>query len=174
MTEYEEEIDDDVETIHTDYVPPSEKDAKWVFDYENLYWQIKAQLMGGWLTTDKDGKVLIKRPKGAAPLLNKNGIEETMSTLVTFITKIGALTVLTEERILQRCLKLANILVFFYAKHHEDFGVEVDDCERIIEGIMGLYEDNLRKSIGGKSLTMIGTSERTIEHKGPQRKRPFF
>ena len=65
--------------------------------------------------------------RSAAPLLNKNGIEETMSTLVTFITKIGALTVLTEERILQRCLKLANILVFFYAKHHEDFGVRSEE-----------------------------------------------
>lgn len=165
MEEFET-LRDDVETIETEYSPPSEEQARWLFDYTHFIWQLRAKLMGGYLTEDKKKNFVIKRPKGAKPLMTTEGVEETISIINGFVEgRIHGLTILTEERIYTICRDLYIKLAKHYYINMERYGLDPAKASMILRMIMNLVEANLRKSIAGKSLMLIGSTERVTVHK---------
>jgi len=171
MEEDFEAVEEDVEQISTTYTPPSKEEARWIFDYEKLYWEIRAKLMGGWLTQNKLNEYVIVKPKGATPLLNITGIEQTMALVNGFITKIQALTILDEERILTLCKDLYINLAKFYYINMEEFDLTPERASLVIRIVCNLFETNLRKSLGGRSMQIIGMTEKIIETKTTPKRR---
>ena len=165
MNEDIEEIKEQVEEVSTTYTPPSDEVARWYFDYSRLYWEIKAHLYGGWLEEDKFGNYIIKKPKSAVPFMNTRGIEDTMTLVNGFITKIQALTILDEERILALCRDLYISLSILYYVNMEKYELTPEKASVVIRMVMNAFETNLRKSLGGRSLLLIGQTERVIEQK---------
>ena len=154
------------EKHETNIMPPTDDQARWMFEYRTLYWDIKAKLMGGELTqeqTGKDaGKYLIYRRAGFRPFMNDNGVEETMALVNFAISKIQALSIYDEERILVQS-KLLNIeLAIYYFIHYREFDLSLDRASLVIELIMNNFESNLRKSIQGQGLKVIGGTERVV------------
>ncbi|MCS7231790.1 MAG: hypothetical protein RMJ67_06605 [Elusimicrobiota bacterium] len=168
--EEREEEDKDFETVETYYNPPKEN-VRWMFDYSKLYWEIRAKLMGGWLEEDKDGNFVIKKPKGVYPFLNKTGIEQTMAVINAFITKVQGLTFFDEDRIIDLCRHLFRELSVFYYINMEKFDLTPERAKIVIRLILDLYEANLRKSIGGLGIKLMGTTERIVETKQQERKK---
>lgn len=158
-----ETVKQDLDTIETSYTPPSKEEARWVFDYSHLYWEIKARLLGGWITQNKKNEYQIVRPKGANPLLNVSGIEETMALINGFVTKIQGLTVLDEERVLILSKDIYIKLAQLYYINMENFDIDPARASIIVRMIMNLFESNLRKSLQGRSLLLIGQTERIVE-----------
>ena len=160
-----EDIDEPTERVSTTYSPPSDKESRWFFDYEKLYWEIKAHLFGGWLEEDKRGNYIIKKPKSAKPFMNIEGIESTMALINAFVTKIGALTILSEDRILELCGDLHTKLSVLYYVNMDKYNLTPDKASVVIRMVMTSVEANLRKSLGGKSLMLIGETEKIVEQK---------
>lgn len=166
-----ETIKEELETIQTSYIPPSKEEARWMFDYERLYWEIRAKLMGGWITQDKMNNYLIVRPKGVNPLLNTTGIEQTMALINAFVSKIQGLTIVDEERILTLCKDLYIKLARFYYTNMEYFDLDPEKGSIVLRIIVNLFEANLRKSLAGMSMRIIGQTERIIETRAEPKKR---
>lgn len=171
MPEDIETIEEPVETVSTSYTPPSEEVARWFFDYRQLYWEIKAHLYGGWLEEDKRGNYVIKKPKKANPFMNVKGIEDTMALINAFITKIQALTILDENRILRLCKDLYVKLAKLYYVNMEKYNLEPAKASIVIRIVMSAFESNLRKSLGGRSMVLIGQTERVVEQRVQPRKK---
>lgn len=178
----EDEIDDSyeksleergLETIATDYSPPSLSESRWIYDYTLLYWEIKAALIGGWVTEDKKGNYVIKRPKNAKPIMNSLGIEETITDINAMVTKIQALSIYTEERIFEICWSIADSIVHSLYINMERYEITPEKARKIRDIIMSLIESNMRKSIQGRSMLMIGQTERIIETRQPEKKKWF-
>jgi hypothetical protein len=174
MPEEIETIEEPVEQISTTYTPPSDQIARWYFDYSRLYWEIKAHLYGGWLEEDKNGNYLMKKPKNANPFLNTKGIEDTMALVNSFITKIQALTILDEERILTLCRDLYIKLAQLYYVNMEKYELIPEKASVVIRIVMNAFETNLRKSLGGRSLLLIGQTERIVEQKVEAPRKKIF
>lgn len=160
-----------MERIETLYHPPSREDSRWLFDYLDLYWEIKARLMGGYVSINNQGNYDIIRDKDSAPMLNTLGIEETMSLINAFITKIQALTYLDEERIFELCRDIYIKLSKFYYVNMEKYEIYPAKASLVIRMIMDMFESNMRKSIGGRSMLLVGQTERIIETKTEPKKR---
>jgi hypothetical protein len=160
-----------LEQIATQYTPPSKEEGRWIFDYTTLYWEIKARLLGGWIIQDNNNQYQIMRPQGAVPLLNSSGIEETMSIINGFVSKIQALTLLDEERVLTLCRDLYVKLAMLYYIKMEDFELDPARASIVIRMIMNMFESNLRKSISGISLKMIGQTEKVVVTKEQHQKK---
>lgn len=174
MSDDIEEIEEPSEEISTTYTPPSDEHARWFFDYSRLYWEIKAHLYGGWLVEDKNGNYVIKKPKKAKPLLNVEGIEDTMAIINGFVTKIQALTIMDEERIFSWCRELHIRLALLYYNNMEKYELTPEKASIIVRMIMNAFESNLRKSLGGMSMRLIGQTERIVEQRVETPRRKFF
>lgn len=175
MNEDIETIEEPMEQISTQYSPPTEEIARWYFDYSKIYWEIKSALMGGWLEEDNKGNYLIKKPKKSEAFMNTKGIEDTMALVNGFITKIQALTITNEERILLICKDLYIKLAQLYYINMRNYNLEPSKASIIIRMVMNFYENNLRKSIDGRSLLLIGQTEKITEVRTDQgRKRKFL
>jgi len=167
-----EELEREIEKIETNYRPPSEKEARWFFDYQRFIWELRAKLMGGYITQDKDGFYKIMRFKGCKGLLNKQGVEDIVSLVNGFVTdKIHPLSIFTEERILQLCRDLYTKLAIMLYKNMEFYEIDPGKASVILRMVMNLFEANLRKAIGGMSLRMLGQTEKVIEQKTEPKKR---
>jgi hypothetical protein len=169
-----EDIKEPTEEISTTYTPPSDEQARWFFDYSRLYWEIKAHLYGGWLVEDKNGNYVIKKPKNAKPLLNTIGIEDTMAIINGFITKIQALTIIDEERIFIWCRELHIRLSQLYYINMEKYELTPEKASVIVRMIMNAFESNLRKSLGGMSMRLIGQTERIVEQRVEASRKKFL
>lgn len=173
MPEETETVVEPIEEVTTSYTPPSEESARWFFDYKQLYWEIRAKLYGGWLEEDKKGNYVIKKPKYASYFMNTQGIEGTMSVINAFVTKIQALTIFDEERIMELCRDLHITLAKHYYINMEKYDLDPIKATIVIRMIMNLFESNLRKSLGGKSMMLIGETERIVEQRVEPRKKLF-
>lgn len=149
--------------ITTAYQPSADKTARWMYDYDRLYWELKAKLYGGWLTEDKKGFYVIRCPKNSEPFMNEQGIEKTMAIVNGFISKIQALSIISEERILELDLELNFALVAFYYENMEEFNMSRATASVVIRMIMSMVEANWRKSINGNGLRWASGSERVLE-----------
>lgn len=153
---------DPTEQIDTHWSPPSRDEGRWMFDYSMLYWEIKARLMGGSLSQDKMRNYMINIPKGAVPIMNTRGIEETMSLINGLVTKIHGLTIVTEDRVHELCRDLMVKLAKLYYVNMTNFALKPEKAYLVIRIIMYLFEANLRKSIQGYSMKMMGQTEKFI------------
>lgn len=163
----EQTVKENYQKEDTQVIPPSDDDARWMFDYRMSYWDLKAKLMGGELTQEQSGEnkgnFVIIRKVGSHPFMNDDGINKTMAMLSGHVSKIQALSQLNEDRVLQLCQVLSEDLIVYFAIHHAEFGMSLFDASKVIGLIMDNYETNLRKSIGGQGLRTIGGSEHVIE-----------
>jgi hypothetical protein len=167
-------IKQDLETSETKYIPPNIDEARWIFNYTNIYWEIKARLMGGWITQDKQGNYLVVKPKGTRPMMSSTGIEETMATINAFVTVIQGLTWLDEDRILKLCLDLSVKLDIFYYINMEKFDLEPERASIVKRIVMNMVETNMRKSIAGNSMKLIGQTEKIVETRVEEGKKHKF
>ena len=155
----EREVDGVTEELETHYAAPSEKDSRWMLDYTYLFWELTARLYGGYLLQDKHGQYRIKY-RSDAMLLNKRGINGTISFLNGFVTKIGATSYFEDEnRILNRCRDLHIKLAHHYYDHMDDYDLTPSKASLIIDMILSAIEDNLRKSIRAKMMQTLGGPE---------------
>jgi hypothetical protein len=168
-----EDVNEPLDSIETHYSPPSRDDSRWMFDYQALYWEIRAKLMGGWIIQDKQNNYVIKKPKGVNPLLNGDGVEETMALINGFISKIQGITIVDEERVLTLCRDLYVKLSQLYYVNMERYEITPEKASVVLRMVMNLFETNLRKSLGGMSMKMIGQSERIVETRAEQPKKRF-
>lgn len=153
------------------YIPPENKDVRWLFDYSFFIMELRAKLMGGML--EQYGNKL-KFIKLSEPLMNETGIDQTIALVNGFVYQIQALSVLNEERVFEICKDLAISLAKFYYKNMDNFNLTPEKASVIIRLIMVLFETNLRKSIGAKALMMIGQSERVSIVEKEQEKKKFL
>ena len=163
------------EKHETNVMPPTDDQARWMFSYRELYWDIKAKLMGGELTQEKSGdnrgSYLIIRRKGFRPFMNDEGVEETMAIIYSFVSKVQALSIIDEERIFNISRMLNVELASYYFIHYKEFDLTLDRATIVIEIIMNNFETNLRKSIQGQGLKIIGGTEKVIETRSDQQGR---
>lgn len=177
MVEPTQKVTENFEKIDTQIIPPSDDQARWMFEYRMIYWDIKAKLMGGELTQeqagDNKGNFVVIRKVGAKPFLNDEGINKTMALLNGYVSKIQALSQMDEERVFKLCIVTRDALTDFYSIHCREFGISLMDASLIIDMVMNNFETNMRKAIGGKGLTIIGGTERVIESRtdNPQKKK---
>jgi len=161
-----EERIEDWETIETGYSPPSEKEARWLFDYTMFLLQLRAKLLGGYLIEDPQKGMVIKVPKGSKPFMNVEGVEDTIAIVNGFVEgKIQGLTILDEERVLTWCRELHRKLALLYYLNMEKYELKPAKASLVIRMVCNLFESNFRKSIGGMSLRLIGQTERIVTHK---------
>jgi hypothetical protein len=128
-------------------------------------------LYGGWLEEDKFGNYVIKKPRHARAFLNTEGIEDTMTIINGYITKIQALTILDEERIMAMCRTLRVELAKLYYTNMEKYQTTPEKASIVIDMILNAFETNLRKSLGGRSLMLIGQTERIVEQRVEPKKK---
>lgn len=174
MKEEYEEVDreENLETIETSYIPPDKETVRWMFEYNNLMWEIRAKLLGGWVVKDKiTDSFVIKKPRGVKPLMNESGVEGTMAVINAFANVIQGLTYLTEERILEICRDLNIALAKKYYINMEKYDLTPETASIVLRMCMNIIEMNLRKSIQGMSMRIIGTTERVIETKTEGKKK---
>lgn len=168
------QIEGGMEVIETGYMPPSDKDTQWMYEYEeDIILQIEAGLRGATISHDKHKGVVFKRPVGNISLMNEQGIAETMSIIKPLVTKIQALTALKEERILQRSLNINITINNFFALNMQKFDLTEEKADIVVDMIMDLYESNLSKSVEALSMKLQGQIERRTETKQIAAK-PFF
>jgi len=142
---------------------------RWMFDYDELYWTIKANLQGGWPTRDAKGNPKVYVPPEAIPFMNQEGIENTMSTLNGFVSKIGALSVYDdEERIKFLCGEIMEVLDLLYYRNLDRYELTEEKWPQVVLMICSNVESNLRKSLRGATLQMIAATDRTVESIAPQ------
>lgn len=155
-------VEEPTEQMTTEYSPPSDEAARWVFDYEKVYWQMKANLYGGWLVEDKKGVYVIKKPRNAKQFMNTEGIESTMALINGFISKLQSISDFDEERILQLCNSINDKLAIFYYQNMDKFDLTEERASVVIRMIMTNIEANFKKSLNGASMRMLGTTEKVI------------
>lgn len=167
----EKTFDGEMEVIETGYTPPSDKETMWMYEYEeSIYLSLMAQLMGGLISHDKHKGVVVKLMKGAKPLMNQEGIGETMSFVKPFISKLQGLTAVKEERVLLKCKFFARALASFFALNMKRFNLTEEKADMVVDAILDMYEFNLSKSIDAMSMKAQGQMERHIETKQTQSK----
>jgi hypothetical protein len=165
-----EVIDEPHEVIDTHYRPPLDERARWLFDYTRLYWELKAKLLGGWLVTDeKSGSFKIERPRRAVAFMNDRGVEQTMAVVNGFITIVQGTSIYDEQRIYALCFEFNEKLNLYYYQNMDDFDLPPDRASLVIRLIVDGFEANMRKSIGGASLKIIGSTERVIETRATEK-----
>jgi len=158
------------------YTPPKAEDVRWAFNYDIFILQLRAKLMGGWLIEDKQIGYKIQLPADSKPLMNTEGIDQTIAFVNGFVDgRIQGLTVYNEERILKICQDLHRRLTDFYFIKMEQFNLTPETAKVIIAMIMNLFESNLRKSLEGRTLKMLGESERIVTTKDESKRKwlPF-
>lgn len=166
-----ESIPQQLQSMKTSYKPLSGDETRWMFDYRLLYWEIKARLMGGWITQAKDKSYLVIKPKDATPEMNSTGVEATMAYINSFVTLIQALSFIDEERVYVLCKDLWIKMAKLYFRRMEEFDLTPDKANIVLRIVMHLVETNLRKSINGNALKVLATTEKRIETiVGQQRK----
>ena len=176
IREEEEEIEEE-EKEREEIVqePPSEKEVRWLFYYEDLYAQIESYLRGEALIYDpKFGTY--KKKKVSEPLLNERGIQEVMTLVRSHINMLGALSYLDEERIYLICKYLHIDLATLLFINAEEFEMEPHKLPIICDIVLNNVELNLRRSLGAMGLKSVTVSERIIETRvEPKKKRwlPF-
>ncbi len=155
------------------YNPPEEKEVRWMFDYRLLVYELKAKLKGGYVEEDKKtGAIKIKVPKGAKPLMNEEGIEQTIALISAFIDgRIYGLSIYDEDRVMIICRYLMRKLSDFYYVNMEKFDLTPDKATIVISIILNLFESNLRKSLAGMGMRVIGSSERVIVKEGDDKEK---
>ena len=119
--------------------------------------------MGGWVSKTKQDELVIEfPPTGKKPMLNDVGIDETLSEL-GMVTEIQGFSYYKdEERILLLTKDLHISLAKFYRINMERFELTPTKASLLIKILTDLYEANMRRSIGGRSLNIIGGSEKVV------------
>jgi hypothetical protein len=184
-----ETIENPLQQTKTSYKPLTGDETRWMFDYRQLYWEIKARLMGGWITQNKMNEYVIIKPKDAQPMMNSTGIEATMSYINAFVTLIQGLSFIDEERIMTLSkdlwIKLAKLYYIRMEDRHivvlgiivnaefnkggfinteeKGFDLSPDKANIVLREVMNLFETNMRKSISGNTLKLLATTEKRIE-----------
>lgn len=157
--EFQDQPIENFKVISTGYKPPVNQDVRWMFDYNFLLVTIRAKLYGGLTEQDKNtGEVLIRYNKDSM-LMNEIGIDKTMSLINGYISILHGLSQIEEDRIMLLCRRLAIQLDFWFYNNADDFDIEPSSIAVVVDMIMDLYELNLRRSLAGKTLNLIGTTE---------------
>jgi hypothetical protein len=164
-----------MEEIGTKYVPPEEKEARWYFDYEHLYWEIKAHLYGGWIIQDPGShEYRIKRPRDATPFMNARGVEDTMALFNGLVNKIGAITISDERQIRLWCRELMTSLAIMYYRRMDAYEMSPDKADLVIMMVVSAFQSNMNKSLGGRSLQLLGTTEKIVHSTVQQNRGGIF
>ena len=163
-----EELSQDLESKTTEYTAPVDKDIRWMFDYDMLIWEIRAKLMGGWTTEGTDKKIKIVRPRGVKPMMNQTGIEQTIGIVRGFVSIVQGLSYVDAERINVLNKELAIALDKEYYINLEKFDMTLMGWSLAKQMVLSLVEFNMRKSLAGNSMRMIGQTETstTIRNEG--------
>lgn len=169
--QYEEVDTQDGSISSASFRPPKEKDVRWMADYSLLYWELKARLSGGWLDTNERGHYIIKKPKNAIPFMNAEGIENTMTIINGYVTKIQAYSIYDEERIKEWCGEIDWVLCKLYFANMERYDLTPDKADTVVRFIMNAIESNMRKSIEGAALQGLSQSERITEVRTTQQQK---
>lgn len=157
--------------LETGLEAPNKIDAEYLFDYTYLWLEFEAHLRGGDLKKNNNGfwEIIVKR--GSKPFMNDQGIKDVMAVLKASVNIIGGSTIYgTEEnqsdgerRILQWCERftedVAEMLFINQIKY------DLDDAKYmlLVTIIAQAFESNLRKSLGGRALTLALQGKRVIE-----------
>jgi hypothetical protein len=138
--------------------PKSDDMDRWLFNYENEYIRVKTALKGGYLSLE-GGKLIENVPEDATPYMNRRGIEASMAIFSGFVSKISGTSIYDEIRILELVENLAHDLVNLYTANMQKFELDPERASVVIDMLTDSYESNLRKSIDGKSLKWMLSSE---------------
>jgi len=141
------------------YLPPTEQEAKWMFDYYMLLLEIKAQLSGGQVNKGNNGYFV---DNSTYPFMNELGVQETMALVQAFVHKISAITNYDDDRIYDTCLKIALYLDDFYYVNMEKFELSIEKYGLVKSIVMQNLEANLRKSLDHRSMDVLGQTEKTV------------
>ena len=153
------------------YNPPEDKNVRWAFDYTRLIWEIRAKLKGGYLVENKDGEWEIKYYSDNPPqLMSDEGIEHTIALINAFVDgRVHGMSIYDNDRIMMLCRDLFVRLSQFYYVNMERYDLTPEKANIVIRIIISLFESNLRKSLGGTSLRLIGSTEKIIFKKDNER-----
>jgi hypothetical protein len=164
--EYEEEGGG---TVEESYTPPSKEESRWMYDYNEIYRQIRLSLLG--LREEYDKKRGWITVKDSEPLLPEKAVSEIMTLIKGYVNKVTGLTYLSEERVLNLCHMIYIDLAEFLLMKRKEYELTPEKATQVLNIIISIIETNLRKSIGGFGMRIIGVSEKVIEHRvEPKRK----
>ena len=169
---YEEE--DTAETVEESYTPPSKEESRWMYNYNEVYKQLKLSFLG--LREEYDEKTKTwKIVRESEPLLPENAVNEILALIKGYVNKITALTVLNEDRVLTLCYYFYLDLAEFLFMKRKEYQLTPEKASQIINIIISVIETNLRRSIGGFGMRIVGVSEKVIEHRVEPKKKwlPF-
>jgi hypothetical protein len=106
--------------------------------------------------------------------LNVEGIEDTMTIINCFVTKIQALTIFDNERISTWCRELHKALAKLYYINMEKYELTLEKASVVLRMIMNTFESNSRKSLGGTGMRLIGQTERIVEQRVETPRKKIF
>jgi hypothetical protein len=170
----EEEIEEGEITTEESYTPPSKEEVRWMYNYNELYKQIKLSLLG--LREEYDKKTgTWKIVRETEPFLPEKAVSEILTLIKGYVNIITGLTYLSEERVLQLCYFIYLDLAQFLLLKRKEYQLTPEKASQVLNIIISIFEANLRKSIGGFGMRILGVMERVIEHKvGMEPKRKLW
>jgi len=167
----EEEIPQEGEEITRGRIPA--ETARWLFDYSLVMKQIEASLSGGELVVDpKYGTVKIQNP--SYTLLSKEAVKELMGSCIRpfVIGNIQGASNIDLERLDKWCFLLKMAVAKFLAENWVRYNLTKGKASMIVNMVVNIFEANLSKSLGGKSLDLVAGTERvSIIKSEPKKKR---
>ena len=153
---------DQPEVMEKTYYKPPEDKGMWAFDNNRLFWELKANLMGGHLTQDKNGYYVIYKRKQSEPMMNKTGIEMTMALFQGYINNVNRISNYDVNRVMDLCRHAHYDFAFLFYKNMDNFQVTPEKASSIISMLMQNVESCLRGSIDGATLRVLQETERTV------------
>lgn len=144
------------ENENTITLSPAQTEAlQWFFKYDSIFMELEAALRGRHLKwNDKAQQWQIDLSGAAKPVMNEEGIQETMGMIRGVISQVEAFTVFDKPEILGKCKEMNNVLVRFYAVNMKRFELTPEKASFVIRMIMGKYHANLCKSLNGASMEL--------------------
>ena len=164
------------EGVVTEEVTSPDKGAsRWYFDHEDILKEILEILKGRVPERyTKGDKTLIAWRSLSVPTLNDKGIGDTMAILQMLLAKPHGLGfILDPDEINLNCRLLGQQLVLLYASNYRDYGLTIEDLDKmssLIFGILQLFKMHSSKSLGGRGLRSVTESERVTEIRTEQPK----
>jgi len=146
--------------------------ARWMFDYEDYFENIRARLQGKRISIDKDGKpFMIPLPEGSR-LLPDEAAEAVMAFMTGFVgDRIQGLTYYqTVDEIYPHVTSFRENLSILFAVWMEQgkYNLKPTDdtmakCRLVTRMLARAIDASMRKSLGGNGMKMVGQTERRSE-----------
>lgn len=159
----DDERDSDFSRVDTGQYAPSKDVDKDLIDFEFLWLNFEAHILGGSVERDEKTGNWVKRiPKGAKPYLNEKGVKDILTMFKMTVNPITGYGITLQDRVQLWCERFQKSLATMLYVNRREYEIEEGKYSIIIDAFMFVFEMNASRSIGGKGLIYKYQSEHRV------------